>query len=263
MSVVAKIASYQVAHLLRSKWFIAYFLLLLLVTELLLRLSADSAQLLSLLSSGMLLIVPTISLILGTTHFYNAREFTELILAQPIRRRSVFAGLYLGLAAPLALVFCVATGLPILIHGVSAVAHYRTFLLLAFMAALLTCSFAGIAFLIACAIADKARGLGTAILVWLAAALLYDVVVLAAVIAFSDYPLEPPLLVLMFLNPIDLARTLLLLQMDMAALMGYTGAVFEKIFRGALGAPLAVTGLLVWAVLPVYFAARLFQRRDF
>ena len=54
---------------------------------------------------------------------------------------------------------------------------------------------------------------------------------------WSDYPLELPLLGLTLLNPVDLGRVLLLLQFDNAALLGYTGAVFERFFGSALGMP--------------------------
>ena len=59
--------------------------------------------------------------------------------------------------------------------------------------------------------------------------------VLLAAVQFADYPLERPMLALMIANPIDLARLVLLLHFDVAALLGYTGAVFERFVGGALG----------------------------
>jgi Cu-processing system permease protein len=35
----------------------------------------------------------------GTLYLYNAREFIELLLAQPVGRPAMFAGLYVGLTA--------------------------------------------------------------------------------------------------------------------------------------------------------------------
>ncbi len=92
---------------------------------------------------------------------------------------------------------------------------------------------------------------------------MYDGVVLTAVALFSDYPIERPLLALMFANPIDLGRVLLLLQLDAAALMGYTGAVFERFIGASHGSVLAAGMLCLWVVAPFAFGARQFRRKDF
>ena len=95
------------------------------------------------------------------------------------------------------------------------------------------------------------------------AAILYDGAILGVVTAFSDYPLERPLLGLTLLNPIDLGRVLLLLHFDTAALMGYTGAVFERFFGTALGTIVAVGALLLWTALPWVLSLRRFRTKDF
>ena len=91
----------------------------------------------------------------------------------------------------------------------------------------------------------------------------YDGIVLTAVALFSDYPIERPLLGLMFANPVDLGRVLLLLRLDASALMGYTGAVFERFFAGTRGVLLASVALTSWALVPVVAGARMFRRKDF
>ena len=80
---------------------------------------------------------------------------------------------------------------------------------------------------------------------------------------FSDYPIERALLGLTFANPVDLARILLLLKLDVAALMGYTGAVFQRFFGGAMGITLASAALVLWAIVPVGVGTRQFRRKDF
>ena len=74
--------------------------------------------------------------------------------------------------------------------------------------------------------------------------------------------LERPLLGLMLANPVDLALVLLLLRFDVAALLGYTGAVLAQFFRGA-GALVAATALLAWVAVPVALGVRAFGRKDF
>lgn len=81
--------------------------------------------------------------------------------------------------------------------------------------------------------------------------------------AFSDYPIEKVAIYLTFLNPIDLARIMTLLHTDAAALMGYTGAVFEKFFNGDTGTLIGLSVLLIWIIVPVSFTILKFQRKSF
>jgi Cu-processing system permease protein len=80
--------------------------------------------------------------------------------------------------------------------------------------------------------------------------------------AFSDYPLEKVIIGLAFLNPVDLARIAMLLQLDAAALMGYTGALFQHFFGSGLGSGLSLLAMLVWIVAPLAFALRIFKGKD-
>ena len=80
---------------------------------------------------------------------------------------------------------------------------------------------------------------------------------------FAEYPLERPMIALILLNPVDLARVVLLLQFDTAALMGYTGAVFQRFFGSAAGLGLAAAALALWIAVPVTLGKRLFDRKDF
>jgi Cu-processing system permease protein len=66
-------------------------------------------------------------------------------------------------------------------------------------------------------------------MLWFYFSLIYDGLLLFFLFQFSDYPLEKAMIVLSSLNPIDLGRILILLKLDIAALMGYTGAVFDEV----------------------------------
>jgi Cu-processing system permease protein len=107
------------------------------------------------------------------------------------------------------------------------------------------------------------RGLAVAVLLWLLFAVVYDGLVLLLLNVFADYPLEKPMIGLMLLNPVDLARVLLLLSFDASALMGYTGAVFEKFFGSALGIGLSAAALGVWLLVPLALGRRFFKKKDF
>jgi len=44
--------------------------------------------------------------------------------------------------------------------------------------------------------------------------------------------------------------------------MGYTGAVYKQFFGNASGNLYAVLILLVWLILPLWAAVRIFKRKD-
>ncbi len=70
------------------------------------------------------------------------------------------------------------------------------------------------------------------------------------------------MVVFSFLNPIDLSRIQILLQMDISALMGYTGAVFRDFFGSNTGILLSFVGLFIWIVFPIMISMRKFKRKD-
>ena len=128
---------------------------------------------------------------------------------------------------------------------------------------LLTLIFTAFAALIVARVDDKVKGIGIAIGLWLAGTVLYDGLVMLGLMVLADYPLERPALAAMLANPIDLARVLILMRLDVSALMGYTGAVFEKFFGSASGTALASLALVLWTGVPLLLGARRFQRKDF
>jgi Cu-processing system permease protein len=263
MGATLKVLKYELEDVRRSRGVLAYSLVLLALTEGLLRFGGDGPKVMLSLLSVVLMLVPLVSLVFGTMYLYNARDFTELLLAQPVRRGALFRGLYLGLTLPLAAGLLVGIGAPFLWHAAVDAASLGPFLALLGVGVLLTFAFTAIASLSAVLIDDRARGLGAAILAWLLAVVVYDGLILLVVTLFADYPLEWPLLGLTLLNPVDLGRVLLLLRFDTAALMGYTGAVFERFFGTVWGTLVAVGALLLWTALPYVLSLRRFRTKDF
>lgn len=263
LRVTARLVAWQLSNALRSRWLLGYALFFLVVTDALLRFAGGGDRALLSLTSLVLLVVPLVATVFGTTWFYDARAFTEVLLAQPVDRRPLFVALYVGLALPITLAFVAGVALPFAVHGVGAPTDRLTLATLLGIGAALTFAFVAVAFLVAVRVEDKVKGLGTAVVVWLALTLLYDGLVLLLTTALGDYPIERPLLGLVLANPVDLARVLLLLRLDAAALMGYTGAVFSDFFGGVAGPLMATSMLLLWIAVPAWLALHTFRRKDF
>ncbi len=263
MSHALRIAWYEVRDVVRGKWLVLYGGFFFAVAEGMFRFVGEGSRVLLSLVSLVLLLVPLVGILFGTVYLYGNREFNELLLAQPVSRRQMFGGLYLGLAAPLTGAVVLGLGLPFLFRGFRDEGGIAILLALLGMGAALTAVFVGLAFVIATAVGDRLRGLGTAIILWLAFTFLYDGLVLLGITTFSAYPLEKPLLAAVLLNPVDLGRVFLLMKLDVAALMGYTGATFEAFFGTGLGLALSLAALGVWIIVPVWVGAHLFSKKDF
>lgn len=261
MTTAAKVLHYGARNLLRSWWVPGYAAVFFLLTDAILRFGGGGPRAVASLLNVVLIVIPLVSVVMGTLFLSGSREFILLLLAQPVGRRSLFTGLYFGVALPLAGAFLAGVGLPVLARGGAGLGLAG--LTLAVTGVLLTLVFTALAFFAAVRFEDRAKALGTALLGWFAATVLYDGLVLFVVAAFSEWPLETPMLVLTLLNPVDLARVLLLLTFDVAALMGYTGAVFERFFGSAAGVIAALAALLGWTALPFVAGLRGFMRKDF
>lgn len=128
---------------------------------------------------------------------------------------------------------------------------------------LLTFIFVGLAYLIALSNNNRMKGFGLAIVMWLFLAVIYDGLFILSLIVFEDYPLETFSLISSMLNPIDLSRILIMLKLDVAALLGYTGAVFNKFLGTTLGVGVAFMALIFWIILPLTAYLKIATKKDF
>jgi Cu-processing system permease protein len=252
-----KISKYVLYDIVRNKVTIAYTVFLLLVSLSLFQMEEASTKAVMSLTNIVLIVVPLVSMVFATIHWYNSYEFIELMLTQPISRKKVLLSEYAGTSASLLGAFGVGVGLPVALYHFDA-----TGLALILIGALLTLVFTSIAFLGSVLSRDKAKGIGVALMLWFYFALIYDGLVLLVLFSFSDYPLEKLTLLLSSLNPIDLGRIFLMLQLDISALMGYTGATYKDFFGSSFGLLYTVGIMVIWAVVPLWLALRYFNRKD-
>lgn len=252
-----KIFKYVTADILRNKIVIAYTVLLLIISLSVFMLQDEASKgLLSLLNIT-LLIVPLTSIIFSAIYVYNSAEFIELLVSQPLKRKSIWLSLFYGLSSALSIAFFIGAGIPIIIYQPTATG----FIMLG-AGIVLSIIFVAIAMLAAVFTRDKAKGIGITIMLWLYFALIFDSLILFILFQFEDYPLDKFMVLSSALNPVDLCRILILLQMDVSALMGYTGAVFQDFFGSQLGSFVAALVLLLWVIIPVWLSTKRFQKKD-
>ncbi len=252
-----KIIKYVIIDILRSRIVIGFTLFLLLLSTSVFLLEDNSAKGILSLLNVVLIVVPLVGILFSSIYVYNSAEFLELLVSQPLRRRSIWLSIFLGLSVSLTLSFLVGAGLPILFFEPSA-----TGLLMVISGALLINIFVALALLITSLVRDKAKGIGVVMLLWLYFSLLFDGIILFLVFQFSEYPLEKALIGVIALNPIDLSRILILLKMDVSALMGYTGAIFKDFFGTPFGIIFSTISLFIWIVIPVWFSVKRFNKKD-
>lgn len=263
MNALTLVLRAGVRDLARNRWLLAYGIGLAAITELLFLFGGAGNQVVLSLLNATLLLVPLVALVFGTMHVYASREFIELLLAQPLPRHAVFAGLYLGLALPLGAAYLLGVGIPLLLHGAAAQAPLAALLALAAGGAGLTLAIAALAMAIALGTDDRLRGMSLSLGAWFLLTIGYDGGVLALVAFLGDWPLEKPLLALMLGNPVDVVRVLVVHALDASALLGYTGALYRRAFTGWAAPLIGSLALLAWVSLPTFVARRRFIRRDF
>lgn len=252
-----KVIKYVVYDIIRNRFVLSYTLLLLLISLAFFGFEADPNKGLLSLLNIIMIVVPLVSVIFTTIHFYNSYEFLELLSAQPISRKTIFFSQYLGVCIALCLAFIIGIGVPTYIFEGSA-----SGITLVFCGLLLTLVFISLAFMASAITKDKAKGIGIALGIWFYFSIVYDGLILTALLSFSDYPLEKATLFFTALNPTDLARILVLMKLDISALLGVTGTIFQQFFASDIGLLTAITLLLLWIITPVLMAFRFFYRKD-
>ena len=252
-----KLSKYVLYDILRSKVVIAYTIFLFIISMSLFRMEENNSKAMLSLLNIVLIVVPLISMIFSTIHYYNSYEFIELMLSQPMSRTKILLSEYGGVAISLVTAFFIGVGIPVLVFSPDA-----TGLAMIFTGMMLSLVFTSIAFWASVKAKDKARGIGFALLLWFYFSLIYDGLILLVLFSFSDYPLEKITLLLSALNPIDLGRIFIMLKMDVSALMGYTGALYQDFFGSFTGMLFTVGIMLLWAVIPLMLAIRNFKRKD-
>ncbi|WP_293300861.1 ABC transporter permease subunit [Pedobacter sp. UBA4863] len=252
-----RILKYVALDILKNKIIIAYAIMLALFSWSSFGLEDNASKGLLTVLNIVLLTVPLMSILFATIYIYNSGEFIELLVSHPVKRSKIWKALFTGLSVSMIAAYVIGAGIPLLIFT-----NWDIALMMIAVGSLLSVIFVALAFLSSIITRDKAKGIGTSIMLWLYFALLFDGLVLFLFFQFADYPIEKVIVFLSALSPIDLSRILILLRLDVSAMLGYTGAVFKNSFGSDWGLVVSFLLLSLWILLPFYISLRKFRKKD-
>lgn len=251
------ILKYILLDILKNKLVVVYTLVLATISWSVFGLEDNSDKGVMSLLNLVLLILPLFSIIFANIYMYNSTEFIELLLSHPIDRRSIWWAFFIGLSLSLTIALLIGVGIPVLIFS-----PLPTAITLLSAGIFLSLIFVSIAMLTFVLTQDKAKGIGLSIVFWLFLTFIYDGIMIMLMFQLSDYPIEKGLIGLTSINPIDLSRIMILLQLDSSAIMGFTGALFKEFFGSVMGMAASAVLLLLWIAIPFYISSKRFYQKD-
>ncbi|MDD2677354.1 MAG: ABC transporter permease subunit [Methylacidiphilaceae bacterium] len=205
-------------------------------------------------------VVPLLGTLGAAIELAAERGFFELVLAQPISRTMVFQAKFLAFS--LAFSCALLLGLLPLLIAVWGVVSPVTLLLLVGTVTALAWISIGSGFLLCLLARERVGAIGAALVLWLYFAFLHDLVILWACQAVAGSAPDAVVLSLILINPIEVARLAVVLQLDIAALLGITGSILSRFFHGG-GLAICGSALAFWIILPNAAGTWIFSRKDF
>ena len=148
------IVKHVLLDLIRNRIIMAYTFFLLAMSFGIFNMDENATKGIMSLMNLVLIFIPLVSIIFSTIYVYNSSEFIELLVAQPLKRKSLWLSIYGGLALSLVLGFLAGVGIPVLIYDGTS-----TGFILLLSGVFQTLIFTGIALLASVITRDKAKGI--------------------------------------------------------------------------------------------------------
>lgn len=275
MNATLTIAGKELREALRNRWIVATTLLLaVLALSLALVGSAPtgtvgvgrlSVTVVSLASLSIFLL-PLISLMLSYDAIVGEIEGGTLllILAYPVSRWQLLLGKFIGHVSVLALATVVGYGAVGLVVGLTFdgvdASGWQDFAVLIGSSVLLGAAFIAIGYLLSVVVRERATAAGLAVGVWLVFVLVYDLVLLGALVMDHGQQIGAGVLNALFLlNPADVFRIFNLAGASGAGLISGMGTIGTE---AGYGRDVLLAVMAAWIILPLVAAGLVFRRRE-
>ena len=212
------------------------------------------------LVSLVIYLIPLIALVLGFDAIVGERErgSLDLLLSMPITRLELILGKYFGLSAALAFSTVAGFGLVgVLLSAqldTNALFHYAGFM---FSSVLLGMAFLSLAVMVSVFASDRTRASGLAIAMWFFFVLVFDLLLLGALVVSGGEYGGAVFPYLMLANPADVFRILNIFGLEEVRTLYGLATVFPE----ALSAPWVLGAvMLAWIAAPLGIAVWRFRR---
>jgi Cu-processing system permease protein len=254
-----KILKYEWLNILRNKWLIVYTVLIAALTFTLIIIGGSFSKALLSIANVIVILVPLVSLLFTVVYWYYNEKYTEMLLTQPLSRKSIFFARFLALAGSQSLSVSIGLLLPFLFYNGLSKGVFLNVLI----ADLLTVTFVAIGLWIAMNLNDRMKGVGIALGIWFFFSVVYDGLILLLLISFKEYPLDYVSGVLGVLNPIGLSRVILLMFHNGSLLLGYAGSLAYKLLTESSGYFIVALVAMIWLIVPLSLAKTKMMKKDF
>jgi len=216
------------------------------------------------LASLSVMLIPLIALMLAYNCFVGELEQGTLLLLMtyPLSNAQLLLGKFVGQASIITLASILGFGLPAIIicmiSDVDVTAVLTAFSQFILLASLLGWVFIALAYIISISVAEKSKAAGLALIVWFLFVLVFDLVLMAILVASEGNINETLVPFLLWVNPTDVFRILVY---TIIGAESYSG-VLQIAENGADGTVYLFLVMLLWVVLPLLTAWLIFNKKE-
>lgn len=216
------------------------------------------------LGSLCVMLVPLIALMLAYNSFVGELEQGTLLLllTYPLSHTQLLLGKFIGQAAILSAAALVGFGVPAVVISVMSDVNVAE-VLLAFSAFIIAASalgwvFIALAYVISLCVAEKSKAAGLALVVWFLFVLVFDLLLMALLVASEGDINQTWVPFLLWLNPTDVFRIFVYMIVGSSHLTG----VLSIADQGANGLSHLGLVMMAWVVLPLMLSAWILKRKE-
>ncbi len=216
------------------------------------------------LASLCVMLIPLIALMLAYNCFVGELEQGTLLLLMtyPLSNAQLLLGKFSGQAAIITLASVLGFGLPAiiicLISDVDVASVLIAFGQFIILASLLGWVFIALAYIISISVAEKSKAAGLALIVWFLFVLVFDLVLMAILVASEGNINETLVPFLLWVNPTDVFRILVY---TIIGAESYSG-VLQIAENGADGTFYLFSVMLLWVALPLACSWWIFNKKE-
>jgi Cu-processing system permease protein len=216
------------------------------------------------LGSLCVMLIPLIALMLAYNSFVGELEQGTLLLllTYPLSHNQMLLGKFLGQAAILSFAALIGFGIPaVVIASVSEVAVWDVFSAFGcfiLVASLLGWVFIAMAYVISLGVSEKSKAAGLALVVWFIFVLVFDLLLMALLVASEGDINQTWVPYLLWLNPTDVFRIFVYMIVGSTQFAG----VLSIAEQGMSTVGYLTCVMIIWVVIPLLLSSWMLKRKE-